>query len=167
METKVSSAKKEVVIGGSLPTVLIGERINPTGRKKLTQTLLAGNLEMVASEAQSQVKAGADIIDVNVGATGIDEVKLLPKAVRAVMKAVDVPLCLDSNNPKALEAALKVYKGKPIVNSVKGEKGSLETILPLIKEYGAAVIGLTIDDDGMPKNADKRVAIAGKIIERV
>lgn len=166
METRVSSAKKEVVIGTNLPTVLIGERINPTGRKRLTQALLAGDLELVRSEAQSQVKAGADIIDVNVGATGVDEVKLLPKAVRMAMKAVDVPLCIDSNNPKALAAALKVYKGKPIVNSVKGEKSSLEAVLPLIKEYGAAVIGLLIDDDGLPKTADKRVAIAGKIIER-
>jgi 5-methyltetrahydrofolate--homocysteine methyltransferase len=166
METRVSSAKKEVVIGTNLPTVLIGERINPTGRKRLTQALLAGDLELVRSEAVAQVKAGADIIDVNVGATGVDEVKLLPKAVREVMRAVDVPLCIDSNNPKALAAALKVYKGKPIVNSVKGEKSSLEAVLPLIKEYGAAVIGLLIDDDGLPKTADKRVAIAGKIIQR-
>ena len=132
METKVSSTTKEVIISGELPTVLIGERINPSGRKKLTQTLLDGNLKLVRQEAIAQVKAGADIIDVNVGATGIDEVALLPKAVQVVMEAVDVPLCLDSENPKALEAALKVYKGKPIVNSVKGEKNSLETILPLI-----------------------------------
>ncbi|MFC2015186.1 dihydropteroate synthase [Chloroflexota bacterium] len=167
METKVSSIAKEVIISGNMPTVLIGERINPSGRKRLTRTLLEGNLDFVRREAIAQVEAGADIIDVNVGATGVDEVDLLPKAVQVVMEAVDVPLCLDSENPKALEAALKVYKGKPIVNSVKGEKNSLETILPLIKEYGAAVIGLTIDDDGLPKDADKRVEIAGKIIERV
>jgi len=166
METKVSSASKEVKIGTSLPTVLIGERINPSGRKKLTEALRSGNLDMVRTEAISQVKAGADIIDVNVGATGVDEADVLPKVVKIVMEAVDVPICIDGEDPKALEAALKVYKGKPIVNSVKGEKKSLETVLPLIKEYGAAVIGLTIDDDGLPKTADRRVQIAAKIIER-
>src|SRR3989338_1725324 len=166
METKVSSASKEVKIGTSLPTVLIGERINPSGRKKLTEALRSGNLDMVRTEAISQVKAGADIIDVNVGATGVDEVDVLPKAVKIVMEAVEVPICIDGEDPKALEAALKVYKGKAIVNSVKGEKKSMETVLPLIKEYGAVVIGLTIDDDGLPKTADKRVSIAGKIIER-
>jgi len=165
METKVSSAAKEVIISGNLPTRLIGERINPSGRKRLTQALQSGDLDMVRKEAIAQVKAGADIIDVNVGATGIDEAALLPKAVKIVMEAVDVPICIDAESPKALEAALKVYKGKPIVNSVKGEKKSLETVLPLIKEYGAAVIGLTIDDDGLPKTADKRVAIAARIIE--
>ena len=165
METKISSATKELIISGNLPTRLIGERINPSGRKKLTQALQSGNLEMVRTEAIAQVKAGADIIDVNVGATGVDEVDLLPKAVKIVMEAVDVPICIDGENPKALEAALKVYKGKPIVNSVKGEKKSIETVLPLIKEYGAVVIGLTIDDEGLPKTADKRVAIAGRIIE--
>ena len=166
METKVSSAKKEVIIGGNRPTVLIGERINPSGRKKLTQTLLVGDLEMVRSEAIAQVKEGADILDINVGATGVDEVALLPEAVKVVMEAVDVPLCIDSQNPKALEAALKVYRGKPIVNSVKGEEKSLEVVLPLVKEYGAAVVGLVIDDDGLPKNADKRLAVTAKIIER-
>ncbi|MFC2021287.1 dihydropteroate synthase [Chloroflexota bacterium] len=165
METKVTTTTKEVIISDMLPTMLIGERINPSGRKKLTQALLAGDLELVRQEALAQVRDGADIIDVNVGTPGIDEVALLPRAVQVVMEAVEVPLCLDSENPKALEAALKVYKGKPIVNSVKGEKRSLETLLPLIKEYGATVIGLTIDDDGIPKDADKRVAIAGKIIE--
>lgn len=166
VETKVSSAAKEVIIGGNRPTVLIGERINPSGRKKLTQALLSGNLEMVRQEAIAQVKAGADIIDVNVGATGVDEVTVLPQAVKVVMEAVEAPICIDGEDPKALEAALKVYKGKAIVNSVKGEKRSLEAVLPLIKEYGAAVIGLTIDDEGLPKTADKRVSIAGKIIER-
>lgn len=166
METKVSSATKEVIIGGNLPTRLIGERINPSGRKRLTEALQSGNLDLIRKEAIAQVKAGADILDVNVGATGVDEVDLLPKAVKIVMEAVDVPICIDGENPKALEAALKVYKGKAIVNSVKGEKKSLETILPLIKEYGAVVVGLTIDDDGLPKTAEKRLAIAGKIIER-
>jgi len=167
METKVSSVKKEITISAQRPTVLIGERINPTGKKNLAEALQAGNLEIVRQEALAQVKAGADIIDVNVGAPSVDEVALLPQAVRVVMEAVDVPLCLDSTNPKALEAALKVYKGKPIVNSVTGEERSLETILPLVKQYGAAVIGLTIDDEGIPKDAARRVSIARKIVERV
>ncbi|MBI2836277.1 MAG: dihydropteroate synthase [Chloroflexi bacterium] len=166
METRVSSATKEVKIGYDLPTVLIGERINPTGRKRLTAALLAGDLDVVRKEAIAQAKAGADIIDVNVGATGVDEVDLLPKAVKAVQEVVDVPLCLDAESPKALEAALKVYKGKPILNSVKGEEKSLQAVLPMVKEYGCAVFGLTIDDKGLPKGADDRVAIAGKIIER-
>ena len=166
METKLSSATKEVIIGDGKPTVLIGERINPTGRKKLSQALTEGNLEVVRSEARAQVEAGADIIDVNVGAFGVDEVALLPQAVRAAMKTVDAPLCIDSANPEALAAALKIYKGKPLINSVTGEEHSLAKVLPLVKEYQAAVIGLTQDDEGIPNNADRRVAIAHKIVER-
>ncbi len=165
METIVSSASKEVIISIDRPTLLIGERINPTGRKKLTEALKAGNLDMVKKEAETQAEAGADIIDVNVNAPGVDDKVLLPKAVEVVMKAVDSPVCIDSPNPAALEAALKVYKGKPLVNSVSGETHSLKKVLPLIKEYGAAVVGLVQDDEGIPKNADRRVAIAHKIIE--
>jgi 5-methyltetrahydrofolate--homocysteine methyltransferase len=167
METRLSSATKEVIIGDGRPTVLIGERINPSGRKKLTEALKAGDLEIVASEAKAQVEAGADIIDVNVGgAFGVDEADLLPKAVQVAMKAVDVPLCIDSSNSEALAAALKVYKGKPLVNSVTGEEHSLAKVLPLIKEYGAAVVGLTQDDEGIPADAERRVAVAHKIVER-
>jgi 5-methyltetrahydrofolate--homocysteine methyltransferase len=165
METKVSSASKEVIISIDRPTVLIGERINPTGRKKLTEALKAGDLDIVKKDAVAQVEAGADIIDINVNAPGVDDIVLLPKAIEAVMKAVDAPVCIDSPNPATLEAALKVYKGKPLVNSVSGETHSLKKVLPLIKEYGAAVVGLVQDDDGIPKNADRRVAIAHKIIE--
>jgi len=165
METIVSSASKEVIISIDRPTLLIGERINPTGRKKLTEALKAGDLDMVKKEAATQAEAGADIIDVNVNAPGVDDKVLLPKAVEVVMKAVDSPVCIDSPNPAALEAALKVYKGKPLVNSVSGETHSLKRVLPLIKEYGAAVVGLVQDDEGIPKNADRRVAIAHKIIE--
>jgi 5-methyltetrahydrofolate--homocysteine methyltransferase len=165
METKVSSASKEVIISIDRPTVLIGERINPTGRKKLTEALKTGDLDIVKKEAQTQAEAGADIIDVNVNAPGVDDKVMLPKAIEVVMKAVDAPVCIDSPNPAALEAALKVYKGKPLVNSVSGETHSLKRVLPLIKEYGAAVIGLVQDDDGIPKNADRRVAIAHKIVE--
>jgi 5-methyltetrahydrofolate--homocysteine methyltransferase len=167
METKVTSAGKEVIIGEGLPTVLIGERINPSGREKLTSALKAGNMEIVTKEAQSQVEAGADILDVSVsGAFGLDEVDLLPKVVQTVMKAVDVPLCIDSPSYEVLSAALKVYEGKPLVNSVTGEERSLTKVLPLVKEYGAAVVGLTQDDDGIPTDADRRVAIAHKIVER-
>jgi 5-methyltetrahydrofolate--homocysteine methyltransferase len=167
METRVSSPSKEVIIGDGHPTVLIGERINPTGKKKLAESLKAGDLEIVRKEALAQTQAGADIIDVNVGAFGIDEVALLPKAVQAVMDTVDTPLCLDSSNPDALEAALKVYKGKPLVNSVSGEEHSLKRVLPIIKERGAAVVGLVQDDDGIPKDAEGRVRIAHKIVEKV
>jgi 5-methyltetrahydrofolate--homocysteine methyltransferase len=167
MQTRVSSPKKEVIIGDDQPTVLIGERINPTGKRKLAEALKAGNLEIVRKEALAQVQAGADIIDVNVGAFGVDEVILLPKAVQAVMDTVDVPLCLDSSNPDALEAALKVYKGKPLVNSVTGEEHSLKRILPLVKRHGAAIIGLVQDDEGIPKDAERRVLIAHKIVEKV
>lgn len=166
METRVSSATKEVVISDRLPTALIGERINPTGRKKLTASLHAGDMEMVCREAVEQVKAGADILDINVGAAGVDEVTLLPRAVQAVMGVVDVPLSLDSDNPRALESALKVYKSKPIINSVTGQGNSLKDILPLVKEYGAAVIGLAMDDDGISTDVNRRLAIAGKIVER-
>lgn len=166
METRVSSIKKEVIIGDERPTVLIGERINPAGKKKLSEALKMGNLEMVRSEALAQVQAGADILDVSVGTFGVDEVALLPQAVQAVIETVELPLCLDSANPEALEAALKVYKGKALINSVTGEERSLAKMLPLVKEYGAGVIGLAQDDKGIPKNAEQRVALAHKVVER-
>jgi 5-methyltetrahydrofolate--homocysteine methyltransferase len=166
METRVSSDKKEVIISIDRPTVLIGERINPTGRKKLTEALKAGDLEIVRREAIAQATAGADIIDCNVNAPGVNDVELLPKAVKTVQEAVDAPMCLDSPNTAAIEAALKVYKGKPLINSVSGEEHSLERVLPLVKEYGCAVIGLAQDDEGIPKNAERRIAIAHKIVER-
>jgi 5-methyltetrahydrofolate--homocysteine methyltransferase len=166
METRVSSPKKEVIIGDDQPTVLIGERINPAGRQKLQEALKAGNLEVVSREALAQAEAGADILDVSVGTFGVDEVSLLPRAVRTVMDTVDIPLCLDSANPEALAAALKVYKGKPLINSVSGEEQSLARVLPLVKEYGATVIGLVQDDEGIPKDSERRVAVASKIVER-
>lgn len=166
METRISGAAKQVVIGDKQPTVLIGERINPTGKKKMSEALKAGDLEILGNEARAQAEAGADIIDVNVNAIGVDEVAMLPRAVQAVMAKVDIPLCLDSPNPEALEAALKVYHGKPLINSVTGEEHSLEKILPLVKKYGAAVIGLTQDDNGVPAGSEQRAAIARKIVER-
>ncbi|MBW1799948.1 MAG: dihydropteroate synthase [Deltaproteobacteria bacterium] len=166
METKVFSEKREVVISDRAPTVLIGERLNPTGKKKLAEALKAGDFDYVCKEAVAQVEAGADILDVNVVTPGVDEVAVLPKAIEAVMGAVDVPLCIDINDPAALKEALKVYKGKPIINSVTGEEKSLNEILPLVKEYRTAVIGLSIDDEGIPKEAEKRVSVALKIIEK-
>lgn len=166
METRISGAAKQVVIGDKQPTVLIGERINPTGKKKMSEALKAGDLEILGNEARAQAEAGADIIDVNVNAIGVDEVAMLPRAVQAVMAKVDIPLCLDSPNPEALEAALKVYHGKPLINSVTGEEHSLEKILPLVKKYGTAVIGLTQDDNGVPAGSEQRAAIARKIVER-
>ena len=166
IETRITSATKEVVISYEKPVVLIGERINPTGRKKLAAALEAGDLSIVRRDALRQVKTGADVLDVNVGTSGVDEVELLPEAVKAVAEVVDVPLCIDSDNPKALEAALKVYKGKPIINSVTGQESVLSEILPLVKEYGTAVIALTMDDEGTPNDVDRRTAIAHKIIER-
>ena len=165
METRVSSSQKEVLISVTRPTVLIGERINPTGKKKLAAALQAGDMAAIQAEAIAQVKDGADILDVNVGVPVLDDTILLPKAVRAVMDVVDVPLCLDSHNPRALEAAIKVYRGKPLINSVNGKKRSLQEILPLVKEYGAAVIGLTMDEDGIPNNTETRVNIAHKIVD--
>jgi 5-methyltetrahydrofolate--homocysteine methyltransferase len=166
METRVSSPTKEVIIGDDQPTVLIGERINPAGKKKLTEALKAGNLEIVRREALAQAQAGADILDVSVGTFGVDEVTLLPRAVQTVIDTVDIPLCLDSAVPEALEAALKVYKGKPLINSVTGEEHSLAKVLPLVKEYGAAVIGLVQDEKGIPKDLERRVAVAHKVVER-
>ncbi len=166
METRVSSLTREVIIGDDRPTVLIGERINPAGKKRLAEALKAGDLEIVRREALAQAQAGADILDVGVGTFGVDEVTLLPRAVQTVMDTVDIPLCLDSTNPGALEAALKIYKGKPLINSVTGEENSLARVLPLVREYGAVVIGLVQDDEGIPKDAGRRVAIAHKVVER-
>jgi 5-methyltetrahydrofolate--homocysteine methyltransferase len=166
METRLTSATKEVVIGNNRPTVLIGERINPAGKKKLAESLKAGNMEILRREAVEQIKAGADVLDVNVTVFGLDETPLMPLAVKAVLEVTDVPLCLDSANSAAIQAALKVYKGKPLINSVSGEERSLERVLPLVKEYGAAVIGLTQDDNGIPKDARTRIAIAEKIVDR-
>lgn len=158
-ETILSSETKKVIISDKGATVLVGERINAPGKEKLSTVL-------IREEALAQAEAGADILDVNVGIAGYDETVLLPEAVRTATDAVDIPLCLDSANPKALEAALKVYRGKPLMNSVTGEEHSLEAILPLAKEYGAAVIGLVIDDEGISDDPDKRLAIACKIVER-
>jgi len=171
METVLKSATKTVTIAPDKPTILIGERINPTGRKKLSATLKAGDLSMVERDALAQVEAGADVLDVNVGAAGVDEVDLLPRAVRLVMETVDVPVAIDTANPEALAAALAEHKklapeGKPLINSVNGEEERLEQVLPLVKKYDAAVIALCMDDEGIPKTAERRVEVAKKILSR-
>jgi len=171
METILKSAKKTVTISPEKPTVLIGERINPTGKKRLAAALVEGNLDVVRKEALAQIEAGADVLDVNVGAAGVDEVDLLPKAVRLVMETVDAPVCIDSADVSALRAALAVHQeispeGKPLINSVNGEEDRLEQVLPLVAEFKAAVIGLAMDDDGIPDTSEKRLAVARKIVER-
>jgi len=167
METRLSRASKEVIISNEKHTVVIGERLNPTGKKKFAEALQKGDYEeIVRREAREQVEAGADILDVNVGAGGVDEVKLLPEVVKIVMDEVDVPLCIDSGDPDAIEAAIKVYDGKPLINSVKGEEHSLHKILPLVKEYGAAVIALPMGDTGIPEDVDGRMAIVDDIMEK-
>jgi 5-methyltetrahydrofolate--homocysteine methyltransferase len=167
MQTTLSSASRTVIIGDDQPTRLIGERINPTGRKQLSAALAAGDLSMLRQEAIAQVEAGADVIDVNVGVAGLDDVTVLPQAIQTVINAVDAPISIDTANPAALKAALAVYPGKALVNSVSGEERSLQAVLPLVAEYGARVIGLTMDDAGIPLNDPaKRLAIARKIIER-
>ena len=171
METILKSARRTVIISSEKPTVLIGERINPTGKKRLAAALGQGNLDIVRTEAEAQVEDGADVLDVNVGATGVDEVDLLPKVVRLVMETVQVPVCIDSANAEALRAALVMHKelapeGKPLVNSVNGEEASLERVLPLVAEYRTAVIGLAMDEDGIPPTPEKRLAVAHKIVER-
>jgi 5-methyltetrahydrofolate--homocysteine methyltransferase len=171
MKTILKGVGKKVVISEDRPTVILGERINPTGKKKLAAALVAGDLEIIRQEALAQVDAGADILDVNVGAAGVDEVDLLPKAVKLVMETVDVPICIDTPDGKALAAALATHKelnpdGKPLVNSVNGEEASLKRVLPLVAEYGTAVIGLCMDDDGIPETPEARLAVAKKIVER-
>lgn len=166
MQTILKGKTTEVIIDTAGPVIIIGESINPTRRKKLVSTLQENNFEFVLELAAIQIKAGADVLDVNVGFPGVDDVKLLPETVKALQDHFDVPLCLDSPNPKAVEAALKVAAGKCLINSVNGEEKSLNALLPVAKEYGAAIIGLCMDDDGITHDPEKRLAIAEKIIER-
>ena len=166
METILRGTDSTVRIGLDHPTVLIGERINPTGREKLATELQAGNIEIVKREALSQVEAGADVIDVNVGAVGVDQVEVLPLAVQMVQEVVGAPISIDTADHDALAAALKVCQGRPLVNSVNGEEKNLSRVLPLVADHGAAVIGLCMDDEGIPNDPHKRLEIARKIVER-
>ncbi len=166
MHTILKSDKKEVIIGIDKPFVIIGEKINPTGIKKLGQALVENNMDFVKQLAQRQVAWGADVLDVNVGHPQIDEAAIIPFVVEAVRSVVDVPLCIDSNDPKILAAGLNAAIGKPLVNSVNGEEKQLASVLPLVKERGAAVLGLTIGEEGIPATAEERLKVAGHIIER-
>jgi len=166
LTTVVSSKTKSVEINRSNPTVIIGERINPTGRKSLLAELKEGKFDIVRRDALAQVEAGAAIIDVNAGVPGADEEPLLREMMQAVMEVTDVPLCIDTADNTALEAALSIYEGKALINSVNGEEDRLESVLPLVKEYDASVIALCMDDDGIPPTADDRFKVAAKMIER-
>ncbi len=166
LETTVTSASQSVTISRNGPVRVIGERINPTGRKQLMAALQVGNLGVVRRDAQAQVDAGAAILDVNAGVPGADEPALMREMIAAVREVTDAPLCIDSPNPKTLEAGLRAYDGKALVNSVNGEERSLQTILPLVAEHGAAVIGLCMDDDGIPQTAEQRLHVAAKILAR-
>ena len=166
MHTLLKSNTKEVTIGADKLFVIIGEKLNPTGIKKLGQALVEQNFDYVKYLAQRQVAWGAEVLDINVGHPQIDEAAIMPKVVEAVRSVVDVPLCIDSNEPKILEAGLKMAPGKPLVNSVNGEEKQLATVLPIVKDRAAAVIGLTIGEEGIPPTAEGRLAAAGTIIER-
>ena len=164
--TILKSKTKTVKIHRDLATVIIGERINPTGRKAVLEALQAGNFDIVRKDAIDQVAAGAAVLDINAGVPGADEPVLIQQIIRNVLEVVDVPLCFDTANPQALAAALSIYEGKALINSTNGEERSLNNVLPLAKEYGAAVIGLCMDDNGIPKTAEARFAVAARIIER-
>jgi len=166
MKTILRGTSREVVIDTGGPVVIIGECINPTRRKKLVTTLQEGNFDYVLELAESQIKAFAEVLDVNVGFPGVDDVKLLPETVLAIKARFDIPLCLDSPNPKAIEAALKVAGGKCLINSVNGEEKSMNALIPIAKEYGAAIIALAMDDEGITHDPEKRLKIAEKILER-
>src|SRR4030065_2508240 len=166
MHTILRSKKKEVIITTDGPITIIGENINPTRRKKLTAALLSGQFDYIFELAESQIETGADVLDINVGAPGVEEVALLAQVALAITQRFDLPICLDSSNRAALAAALKVVPGKPLVNSVNGEEANLSALLPIIKEFGAVVIGLTMDDNGIPTDPEIRLRIAAKILER-
>lgn len=166
MKTILRGNLKEVTIDTGGPVIIIGESINPTRRKKLVTTLQENDFSYLLELAGSQIKAGADLLDVNVGFPGVDDVKLLPAAVRAIREKFDIPVCLDSPNPKAVEAALRAAEGKCLINSVNGKATSMDALLPVAKDYGAAIIALCMDDDGITNDPEKRLAIAEKIISK-
>ncbi|MBX7233830.1 MAG: dihydropteroate synthase [Caldilineales bacterium] len=166
LTTILSSPTQTVEINRALPTVVIGERINPTGRKQVLEALQRGDFDLIRKDALDQVAAGATVLDVNAGVPGADEPALIQQLIRTVMDATDVPLCIDTADPEALAAALALYPGKALVNSCNGEDRSLKAVLPLVKEHGAAVIALCMDDDGIPEAAEGRLRVGSKIIER-
>jgi 5-methyltetrahydrofolate--homocysteine methyltransferase len=164
METVLKGRGATVVIGPQQPFCIIGERINPTGRKVFAEALRGGDLSTVVTDTQAQVAAGADVLDVNAGIPLVDEADLLARMLRTVQDTADVPICIDSSVIEALEAGLAAYEGKPLVNSVTGEDDRLEEILPLVAKHGAAVIGLANDETGIPETPQQRLDIARKIV---
>lgn len=164
--TVVSSAKKTVVIGFDRPFCIIGERINPTGRKKLAAEMAVGDYSTVERDAITQVEAGAHMLDVNAGIPLADEPRILAECIQLVQSLVDVPLSIDSSIVAALGAGLEVYNGKPLVNSVTGEEDRLESVLPLVKKYGAAVVAISNDETGISEDPDVRYEVAKKIVHR-
>lgn len=166
METILSFEDKKVIIGPEHPFVIIGERINPTRRKKLAETMAQGDFSVVLEDARRQLEAGAQVLDVNAGVPGADEPALLRGAVQAVMEAVKAPLCFDTANPDALEAALAVYPGKALINSTTAEESMMARVFPLAQRYGAAVIGVITDESGIPPTPEARLAVARKLIGR-
>ena len=165
-ETVLSSATKEITIGFDKPFCVIGERINPTGRKKLAEEMKNGDYSTVEADAVAQVEAGATMLDVNAGIPLADEPKILAESIKLVQSLVDVPLSIDSSIIDALEAGLAVYQGRPLVNSVTGEDESLERVLPLIKKYDCAVVAISNDETGISEDPDVRFEVAKKIVER-
>ncbi|SDF30129.1 methyltetrahydrofolate cobalamin methyltransferase [Thalassobaculum litoreum] len=166
VDTIVSSATKEIAIGFERPFCVIGERINPTGRKLLAAEMAAGDFSRVESDARAQVEAGATMLDVNAGIPLADEPAILAQSIKLVQSITDVPLSIDSSIVEALEAGLAVYQGKALVNSVTGEEERLEVVLPLIKKYGAAVVAISNDETGISEDPDVRFEVAKKIVER-
>jgi len=166
METKLTFNDQEVIISPDHPFAIIGERINPTRRKKLAATMAEGDFSLVQEDARRQVEAGAQILDVNAGIPGADEPALLKGAVEAVIQVTEAPLCIDTANPDALEAALQVYPGKALINSTTAEDEMMERVFPLAKKYGAAVIGVITDDTGIPPTPEARLEVARKLVNR-
>ncbi|MBS0254706.1 MAG: dihydropteroate synthase [Proteobacteria bacterium] len=164
--TVLSSATKEVIIGFDQPFVMIGERINPTGRKLLAAEMKEGNYDRVVADALAQVEAGAQMLDVNAGIPLADEPRILAEVVQLVQSVTDVPLCIDSSIIEALEAGLSVYKGRALVNSTTAEEEVMERVLPLVKKYDAAVVAISNDDTGISQDIDERFRIAKLIVER-
>jgi 5-methyltetrahydrofolate--homocysteine methyltransferase len=165
-DTVLSSATREVAIGFERPFVIIGERINPTGRAKLAEEMAAGNFDTVVADAIAQVEAGAQMLDVNAGIPLADEPAILARAIELVQDVTDVPLSIDSSIVAALESGLSVYRGKALVNSVTGEDDRLETVLPLVAKYGAAVVAITNDESGISDDPDIRFEVARTIVSR-
>jgi len=166
MQTKLTNQDQTVIISPEHPFVMIGERINPTRRKKLAATMAEGDFSVALEDARRQLDAGAQVLDVNAGVPGADEPALMRGLVQAILGVTDAPLCIDSANPDALEAALQIYPGKALINSTTAEASMMDRVLPLAKKYNAAVIGVISDESGIPASPEERLAVARKLLNR-